>query len=339
MAGAYCFKRAAPALLAALISLAAAGCGTLGLYPADPLAPRREALRAEAAAGVEGPATAEYRAMLDALFRGYEFPGTLRFELAAWERGRIGLIALEPPPGAPRRGTIVAYHGFMSYSGYNVPGLARLAERGWLVLAADLPGHGFSTGLSGAIGDFKDYALLSAALIAWARERGAGGPWVALGHSAGGAAALASMEREPTLFDAGVLLAPLVRPAGYGRYRAAAAFLGPFVAAVPPYGYEEGFLGAPFIPLSYLRRLGAWQRRLAKADPAPTPLLCLWGEDEDAIDVAYSRRAIARAFPAAQELTLPGVGHIVFDLGAGQEAAVAAIGLFLDRVRPLTAAP
>ena len=155
MAGAYGLQRAAPASLAALIALAAAGCGTLGLYPADPLEPRREALRAEAHAGAEGPATAEYRAMLAALFRGYEFPGALRFELAEWEKGRVGLIVLDPPFSAPPRGTIVAYHGFMSYSGYNVPGLARLAERGWLVLAADLPGHGFSTGLSGAIGDFK----------------------------------------------------------------------------------------------------------------------------------------------------------------------------------------
>lgn len=334
MPGAYRLRRAATALVAALAALTAAGCGTLGLYPADPLAPRREALRAEAQAGVEGPAIAEYRAMLAALFRGYEYPGTLRFELADWEKGRVGLIVLEPPPGAPRRGTIVAYHGFMSYSGYNVPGLARLAERGWLVLAADLPGHGFSTGLSGAVDDFTDYALLSAALKAWARERGAVGPWAVLGHSAGGAAALASLAREPGLFDAGALLAPLVRPVRFGRYRAAAAALGPFVAAVPPRGYEEGFLGAPFIPLSYLRRLGAWQRRLARADPAPTPLLCVWGRDEDAIDVEYSRRAIARAFPRVQELTLPGVGHIVFDLGAGQDAAVAAIAGFLDRLAP-----
>ncbi|MFZ4618279.1 MAG: alpha/beta hydrolase, partial [Rectinemataceae bacterium] len=80
----------------------------------------------------------------------------------------IGAALLLPPPGVDTRGTILAWHGYLSYGVYLVPGLERLAERGWACLSADLPGHGFSTGEPGSIADFSDYARVTDAVLAWA---------------------------------------------------------------------------------------------------------------------------------------------------------------------------
>ncbi|HAE23365.1 MAG TPA: hypothetical protein DCG47_13755 [Spirochaetaceae bacterium] len=321
------------AILLSGIALLIVSCALSPRYPDDALEPRRSALREEAAMGIDGPAIAEYRDFIAALSRGYAYPGSISFGVAPWEQGQLGVIRIAVPDGVRQRGIIVAYHGFMSYSVYNIPGLCRIAERGWAVIAVDLPGHGFSTGLSGAIKDFKDYAAVSASVRAWAIEEGLdkGGPWLVLGHSAGGAAALESLLDDRGIFDGGILLAPLVRPRAYGLTQAAAISLGPFVASVPPRGYEEGFLGAPFIPTSWLRALGAWNARLkSRKVPAALPVLCLWGADEDALNVGYSGRMLARLFPALRSATLPGVGHIVFDLGAGQELAIIKILEFLD---------
>jgi alpha-beta hydrolase superfamily lysophospholipase len=241
-------------------------------------------------------------------------------------------VHIEVPEGVRQRGTIIAYHGFMSYSVYNIPGLYRIAEQGWVVIAVDLPGHGFSTGLSGSIQDFKDYAEVSAAVRSWAMESGleTDGPWLVLGHSAGGAAAVESLLDSRGLFDGGILLAPLVRPRTFALTKSVAFVLSPFVVSIPPRGYEEGFLGAPFIPMSWIRALGTWSRRLRRPGAtAGLPVLCLWGAGEDALNVNYSARVLDRLFPGMQTQVLPGVGHIVFDLGPGQELAIMKILEFL----------
>lgn len=340
-------------ILVALFAMLSVSCALFHRYPEDSIEPRRAALRLEAkllssnrglsgqadeglVAGnlaEEGPAIAEYLAFIRALSKGYEYPGSISFGVAAWEQGELGLIRIAVPDGVAQRGIIVAYHGFMSYSGYNIPALCRIAERGWAVIAVDLPGHGFSTGLSGSIKDFKDYADVSAAVKAWALQSGldTSGPWLVLGHSAGGAAAIESLVDSRELFDGGILLAPLVRPRAYALTQAVAFALAPFVASVPPRGYEEGFLGAPFIPTSWIRALGSWNARLKKRKaPLGLPVLCLWGADEDALNVSYSAGLLSRLFPSLRSYTLPGMGHIVFDLGAGQELAIIKILEFLD---------
>jgi len=321
-------------------------CATLGIYPADPLAERRAELRREAGAltgepddaALDGELMTRYRAKLAALDKDARFGGSLEFGTVPWSGGTLGVILLQPPAGVPIRGVIIAYHGYMSYSVFNLPALETLAEAGWTVLAADLPGHGFSDGKSGWIGSFHDYADATRGLLAWLEPRDGlfPGPRVILGHSGGSAAAIESLLSLSGELDAGILLAPLIRPEKFGSAWLASVALAPFVSAVPPEGAEEGFLGASYLPLSWVRRLGAWSDGLARREPLPgVPVLAVWGDRDAVIDLELAGRTLPRLFPDWERAVVAGGGHVIFDNRRTQEEALAAIVLFLDRKFPV----
>jgi alpha-beta hydrolase superfamily lysophospholipase len=284
----------------------------------------------------EGPIIAAYRKRLAAMEKGYAFSGRVSFGTVAWKRGTLGVLLAEPPEGVAPRGAIIAYHGYLSYSSFNMPALCRLAEDGWVILAADLPGHGFSDGRNGYIGSFAHYAEVTEALLEWLddRESRYPGPRVLLGHSGGSAAALESILRGQRV-DAGILLAPLARPLDFNKLRLGATLLAPFVSAVPPDGAEEAFLGASFLPLSWIRKLGRWSDALARRAPLPDfPLLAIWGTKDKVLDMDAADKALSRIFPALERGIVQGGGHIIFDGAGTQERSLSLIRDFLDRVFP-----
>jgi len=307
-------------------------CATVPRYPEDPLAFRRQGLRDEARLGQDGPFILEYRNWVQSLAGEKGFQSTLDFRVVPWEKGELGVVVLIPPEGVPIRGSIVAWHGFMSYSAYNIPGLGQLADEGWVVVAADLPGHGFSTGVSGYVDSFADYGLATQALVRALEDTHIHFPQrVILGHSAGGGASIEALLQMPDYFDKAILLAPLVIPQKFGLVRVGTFFASPFLVSLPPRGFEEGYLGASFLPLRWLRELIRWQRRLRRAPVLESPeVLVLWGEAEDSLNIQKSSKRLEKIWPAAQITVLPNLGHIVFDLKEGQERALHEIRGFLS---------
>jgi lysophospholipase len=93
-------------------------------------------------------------------------------------------------------------HGYSAHCGlYRHVGHAFAAE-GIAVTQFDCRGHGRSDGLRGHVEDFGDYVEDLAMIVDWARQQDAGKPWALLGHSLGGAIALAFVlsqgrEKEP----------------------------------------------------------------------------------------------------------------------------------------------
>jgi acylglycerol lipase len=110
--------------------------------------------------------------------------GTLRVN----DRLSVYLRAWEPA-GRPR-GVVALVHGLGEHSGQYDHVAGFLADRGFLVLAPDLPGHGRNPGIRG----HASYALFDEvidALLAEARRRGGvGRPVFLYGHSTGANRAL-----------------------------------------------------------------------------------------------------------------------------------------------------
>lgn len=329
--------------MASLLSLLlGVGCATFLPDPMDPIEFRRAGLRAEGGPlrlspeQVPGPFVSEYLEFVDRLDSGRPFAGSTVFGTIEGPIGALGAVATLVPEGIVPKATLVAFHGYLSHSAYNIPALRRLAEAGYPSVSIDLPGHGFSEGRRADVDGFSVYAETGRMVMAWLRERGGRdlpAPYVALGHSAGGAAALEMLLAPDVGFEAGVLLDPLVEPRRFAYVRTIAVLLGPFVATVPPRGFEEGFLGAPFVPLSWIRALGRWRDGLRRREPVPgVPVLFVRGDLADFMNERVQERILLRLFPRLESFVVSGGGHIVFDLGAGQELAVGRILEYLDLV-------
>jgi alpha-beta hydrolase superfamily lysophospholipase len=81
----------------------------------------------------------------------------------------------------------ILMHGFSAHVGLYWHVAAALSDHGIAVTQFDSRGHGKSGGRRGHVDDFVDYLDDLAMVIAWARQRNTGLPWVLVGHSLGGA--------------------------------------------------------------------------------------------------------------------------------------------------------
>jgi acylglycerol lipase len=107
---------------------------------------------------------------------------------------------------AGRRATIVLAHGASEHSGRYAWTADRLAERGYVTYALDHRGHGRSEGARAYIDRMDNVVADLDLLVETARD---GGPLFLLGHSMGGAVALAYTARHQEKLDGLILSAPL----------------------------------------------------------------------------------------------------------------------------------
>lgn len=92
--------------------------------------------------------------------------------------------------GEPRLG-VVMVHGYSAHCGLYRHVGAALASAGMAVTQFDCRGHGRSDGPRGHVTCFDDYLDDLAAVVDWARAQNPALPWALMGHSMGGAIALA----------------------------------------------------------------------------------------------------------------------------------------------------
>jgi len=141
-------------------------------------------------------------------------------------------IAVHAWMPAQPRGTVLVCHGYFDHVGLYRHVIGHLVNRGFAVLAYDLPGHGLSSGPRAAIEDFQIYRDVLSQCLA-RKENHFPKPWHVVAQSTGGAIiidyALRSAPASTEFaFDKVILLAPLVRPA---KWRAGAlmhAVVSPF---------------------------------------------------------------------------------------------------------------
>ena len=121
------------------------------------------------------------------------------------------------------RGSALVCHGYYDHVGLYGHLIAWLLEQGLTVLAFDLPGHGLSSGPRATIDSFDEYVQVLRDLV---EEDGFDlpQPWYAVGQSLGGTVTMEYLVQETAQqranpFKTVVLLAPLVRPHGWGFSR------------------------------------------------------------------------------------------------------------------------
>ena len=113
-------------------------------------------------------------------------------------------------PDAPARGVVVLVHGLAEHSGRYAGLVGRLTAEGLAVHALDHRGHGRSPGARAQVGRFAWLVADVATRLAAARAAHPGLPLILLGHSMGGAIALATALAHPEGIKALVLSAPAI---------------------------------------------------------------------------------------------------------------------------------
>jgi acylglycerol lipase len=236
-------------------------------------------------------------------------------------------------PAADARGAVVLLHGLAEHSGRYPQLVARLIARRLAVYALDHRGHGRSAGPRANIGRFDWLVADAAARIALARGEQPGKPVVVLGHSMGGAIALATALAHPGLVDALVLSAPaLGADPAVPRMRLAVARL--LSAVAPSVGVltlpsdalsREPEVGRDYDrdPLVYrgtlparslVELLAAMHRLRARAPELTVPVLVMHGSDDRLVPLRFTEPVYARLGSVDRTiLRYPGLYHELFN--------------------------
>ena len=127
----------------------------------------------------------------------------------ATQQGEAGVALYAPSwlPDGEARASVVLLHGLAEHCGRYPELVARLVARGLAVYALDHRGHGRSVGPRANIGRFDWLVADAAGRLRAARAAHPGRPAILLGHSMGGAIALATALANPDLADGLVMSA------------------------------------------------------------------------------------------------------------------------------------
>jgi alpha-beta hydrolase superfamily lysophospholipase len=227
---------------------------------------------------------------------------------------------------------VVISHGVAEHGGRYAHVAAVLAEHGHAVYALDHQGHGRSDGHRALI-DRLDTAVADlSAFVAFARGHHESAPAVLLGHSLGGAVALAYVLDHQSEIDALVLSAPLAALESASPVtRAIAAALSIAAPRVGVHAIDASAISRdpevvqryrddPLVfdgkvPARTLAELAAGIRRFGERLPElRLPILLLHGDADSLVPLSASRLVHERAGSADKELRVyPGLYHEVLN--------------------------
>lgn len=220
-------------------------------------------------------------------------------------------------PSATRN--LVVLHGYTDHTGL----FRHLIEYGVAnrcnVLIFDLPGHGLSTGEQAAIDEFSEYAQALADVLGTVNLPPL--PIWTMAQSTGCSVLMEYARRYDWPFQATVLLAPLLQPAGWLRMRIGWRLLKAFTDSIPRSfnrnSTDEAFLEfiqrdplqPARVPLRWIGALRRWLAALPLADLGVGPALVLQGDQDGTVDWRYNIEHISSLFPDSDIRYLGGAGH------------------------------
>jgi len=240
------------------------------------------------------------------------------------------------PQSARSKGTVFILHGYFDHVGLYTQLIDHCLGAGFDVLAYDQPGHGLSSGTPAAIGSFLEYQAVLTAVMAQARDK-VRGPWFAVGQSTGGAILIDYLlsnhhSRETSEFRKVVLLAPLIRPAGWLRVKGLHTLMRPFLKRwrrvfadnsgdlrFLSFLREHDPLQARAVRVDWVSALRNWVPHIESSRPVDFPVTVVQGERDLTVDWEHNLRIIRNKFSQVKEQRLPeGRHHLVNEAGSLQ---------------------
>ena len=245
-------------------------------------------------------------------------------QLGCFSAGGYQLVSQVWWPDSPPVATLFVIHGFYDHMGLYRHVIEWGLNRGFVVIACDLPGHGLSSGERASIDDFAQYQAVLQGLFIEAQSLHLPQPWHLCGQSTGGAIVLDHLlrygERSPAQGQA-ILLSPLVRPKDWGWSKLSYYLLRPFVKGIARRFSENSndpaflpFLQAdPLQPLrlptAWVGALARWIPRIENASPSARQPLVVQGQADKTVDWQHNLEVLKTRFNQPRVLLLPEARH------------------------------
>lgn len=260
-------------------------------------------------------------------FYGLDFPHRTpapKRQLGCFSAGGYQLVSQVWWPDSPPVATLFVIHGFYDHMGLYRHVIEWGLNRGFVVIACDLPGHGLSSGERASIDDFAQYQAVLQGLFIEAQSLQLPQPWHLCGQSTGGAIVLDHLlrygEQSPAQGKA-ILLSPLVRPKDWGWSKLSYYLLRPFVKGIARRFSENSndpaflpFLQAdPLQPLrlptAWVGALARWIPRIENASPSARQPLVVQGQADKTVDWQHNLEVLKTRFNQPRVLLLPEARH------------------------------
>ena len=260
-------------------------------------------------------------------FYGLDFPHRTpapKRQLGCFNAGGYQLVSQVWWPDSPPVATLFVIHGFYDHMGLYRHVIEWGLNRGFVVIACDLPGHGLSSGERASIDDFAQYQAVLQGLFIEAQSLHLPQPWHLCGQSTGGAIVLDHLlrygEQSPAQGKA-ILLSPLVRPKDWGWSKLSYYLLRPFVKGIARRFSENSndpaflpFLQAdPLQPLrlptAWVGALARWIPRIENASPSARQPLVVQGQADKTVDWQHNLEVLKTRFNQPRVLLLPEARH------------------------------
>ena len=245
-------------------------------------------------------------------------------QLGRFNAGGYEIVSQVWWPDAPPVATLFVIHGFYDHMGLYRHVIEWGSNRGFVVIACDLPGHGLSSGERASIDDFAQYQAVLQGLFIEAQSLQLPQPWHLCGQSTGGAIVLDHLlrygEQSPAQGKA-ILLSPLVRPKDWGWSKLSYYLLRPFVKGIARRFSENSndpaflpFLQAdPLQPLrlptAWVGALARWIPRIENASPSARQPLVVQGQADKTVDWQHNLEVLKTRFNQPRVLLLPEARH------------------------------
>lgn len=255
-------------------------------------------------------------------FYGLDF--AQRRQLGRFSAGGFDLVSQVWWPASAPVATLFMIHGFYDHMGLYRHVIEWALNRGFVVIACDLPGHGLSSGERASIDDFSQYQEALQGLFIEAQSLALPQPWHLFGQSTGGAIVLDHLLRygdhSPAQGQA-VLMAPLVRPKDWNWSKFSYYLLRPFVKGIERRFSENtndpDFL--PFLqadplqprrlPTAWVGAMARWIPRIEAAAPSARQPLVVQGQADKTVDWDHNLKVLNAKFNQPQVLLLPEARH------------------------------
>lgn len=204
---------------------------------------------------------------------------------------------------------ILLLHGYYDHTGVLSAVIRYLVQKGFHVLAFDLPGHGLSTGERAVVSEFSFYSE-SIREITNKHLSSYSFPVYIVAHSTGAAAAVDYLlnDYEASPIQKAVFVSPLIHAYNWNVITLWLKPLRIFTSQLKrvfrnnssnskflrfikqdPLQYDK-------IPLSWLESLINWNESIKEGSPCPVPVFILQGKKDTTVDWRYNIRFLLKKF-------------------------------------------